>query len=62
MTAVVDKASLGNNFLFRYTQVHPVHFRTIINALNESNIQTPVPGAMPDLDPTLDFMEAVDFA
>ena len=52
--------SPGVNFLFGYTQVHPVCFRIVIKALSESNIQTPLPGAMPDVDPTLDFMEGGD--
>lgn len=52
--------SPGVNFLFGYTQVHPVCFRIVIKVLSESNIQTPLPGAMPDVDPTLDFMERGD--
>lgn len=40
----MGKASLGVNFLFGYTQVHPVCFRIIINTLFESNIQIPAPG------------------
>ena len=50
-------ASLVVSFLFGYTQVHPVCFRIIIKALSESNIQTSVPGVMPDVDSTLDFIE-----
>lgn len=61
VAAVVGKASLGDKFLFGYTQVHPVCFRIIINALCESNIQRRSWGsARPD--PTLDFMGGVDFA
>lgn len=61
MATVVSKASLGDNFPFGYTQVHLVCFRIIINALCESNLQTPVPGALPDPDP-MDVVEGVDFA
>ena len=35
-------------------------FQNLIKALSESSIQTPVPGATPDVDPTLDFMEGAD--
>lgn len=55
MAAGVGKTSPGVNFLFGYTQVHPVCFRIIINALFESNIQTPAPGAVPAPYPTLGF-------
>lgn len=53
VAAVVNKASLGDNVLFGYIQVHSVSFQILLNTLSDYHTQT-LTGALPRADRTLD--------